>query len=77
MNQTLIVETANIQWIAGIMRLPEMLADMPFLTSYLQNFRKVRITRQKDNQLLNGNGTPQLDGLLPNATSLQWEQELS
>lgn len=65
------VYTANVEWIAGIMRLPvEMLADLPFLTSYLQNFARMELLEAEDGQILNGNGTsPQLDGLVPNATA--------
>lgn len=65
------VGTADVEWIAGIMRLPvEMLADLPFLTSYLQQFARQELLEAEDNQILNGNGTsPQLDGLMPNATA--------
>lgn len=65
------IETATVEWIAGIMRLPvEMLSDMPFLTSYLQNFARMELLEAEDNQLLNGTGvSPQLDGLIPNATA--------
>lgn len=64
------VQTANVEWIAGIMRLPvEMLADLPFLTSFIQNFARQELLEAEDYQLLNGNGTsPQLTGLIPNAT---------
>lgn len=60
-----------VEWIAGIMRLPiEMLADLPFLTSYLQNFARAELLEAEDNQILNGNGTsPQLDGIIPNSTA--------
>lgn len=70
------VVTAAAEWIAGIMRLPvEMLADLPFLTSYLQNFGLYELLNAEDNQILNGNGTsPQLDGLIPNATSYSGSQ---
>jgi HK97 family phage major capsid protein len=65
------VFTANVEWIAGIMRLPvEMLADLPFLTSFLQNFARQELLEAEDNQLLNGTGaSPQLTGLMPNATA--------
>lgn len=65
------VISTPVEWIAGIMRLPiEMLADLPFLTSYLQNFARAELLEAEDNQILNGNGTsPQLDGLIPNATA--------
>jgi len=60
-----------VEWIAGTMRIPvEMLADLPFLTSYLQNFAQAELLEVEDSQILNGNGTaPQLDGLIPNATA--------
>lgn len=63
--------TANVEWIAGIMRLPvEMLSDLPFLTSYLQQFAQAELLAAEDNQILNGNGTsPQLTGLITNATA--------
>lgn len=63
--------TTPVEWIAGTMRLPvEMLMDLPFLTSYLQNFARIELLEAEDNQILNGNGTsPQLDGILPNATA--------
>jgi len=63
--------TATVEWIAGIMRLPvEMLSDLPFLTSYLQQFAQAELLEAEDNQILNGNGTsPQLDGLITNATA--------
>lgn len=65
------VYSTPVQWIAGIMRLPiEMLADLPFLTSYIQNFGRQELLEVEDDQILNGNGTPpQLDGIIPNATS--------
>src|SRR5690606_14058994 len=65
------VYSTPVEWIAGIMRLPiEMLTDLPFLTSYLQNFARTELLEAEDNQILNGNGTsPQLDGLIPNATA--------
>lgn len=65
------VETATIEWIAGIMRLPvEMLDDLPFLTSYLQTFARLELLVAEDDQILNGNGTsPQLNGIIPNAVS--------
>lgn len=65
------VYSTPVQWIAGIMRLPiEMLADLPFLTSYLQNFGRQELLEAEDNQILNGNGSaPNLDGIIPNATA--------
>lgn len=67
----LTVYSTPVEWIAGIMRLPiEMLADLPFLTSYLQNFARTELLEAEDDQILNGNGTsPELDGLIPNATA--------
>jgi len=65
------VYSTPVEWIAGTMRLPvEMLADLPFLTSYLQNFARIELLEEEDDQILNGNGTsPELDGILPNATA--------
>jgi HK97 family phage major capsid protein len=65
------VYSTPVEWIAGIMRLPvEMLADLPFLTSYLQNFARLELLEEEDDQILNGNGTsPQLDGVIPNASA--------
>lgn len=65
------VYSTPVEWIAGTMRLPvEMLMDLPFLTSYLQNFARIELLESEDDQILNGNGTsPQLDGILPNATA--------
>lgn len=63
------VYSTPVEWIAGILRLPvEMLSDLPFLTSYLQNFAQAELLEEEDDQILNGNGTsPQLNGLIPNA----------
>lgn len=65
------VYSTPVEWIAGIMRLPvEMLADLPFLTTYLQNFARLELLEAEDEQLLNGNGTsPELDGIIPNASA--------
>ena len=65
------VYSTPVEWIAGTMRLPvEMLADLPFLTSYLQNFARLELLEEEDDQILNGNGTPpQLDGIVTNASA--------
>lgn len=65
------VYSTAVEWIAGTMRLPvEMLADLPFLTSYLQNFARLELLESEDDQLLNGNGvSPELDGIIPNASA--------
>lgn len=65
------VYSTPVEWIAGTMRLPvEMLEDLPFLTSYLQNFARIELLESEDDQILNGNGTsPQLDGIIPNAAA--------
>lgn len=65
------VYSTAVEWIAGTMRLPvEMLADLPFLTSYLQNFARLELLEAEDDQLLNGNGvSPELDGIIPNASA--------
>lgn len=70
------VVSAAAEWIAGIIRLPvEMLADLPFLTSYLRDFGLNELLNAEDDQILNGNGTsPQLDGIIPNATTYNGSQ---
>ena len=67
----LTVYSTPVEWIAGIMRLPiEMLADLPFLTSYLQNFGRQELLEAEDDQILNGTGvSPELNGIIPNATA--------
>lgn len=50
--------TANVKWLAGILRLPvEMLEDLPWMTSYLAANAPNELLKAEDNQLLNGNGT--------------------
>lgn len=67
----LTVASNKIEWIAGIIKeIPlSMLEDLPWLTSFLNRRALRALMKAEDNQILNGNGSsPQLDGLLKNAS---------
>lgn len=64
-------KTVNVQWIAGIVRVPRaMLDDVKFLRSYLQANMLKALLKAENAEILNGDGSGQhLLGLMPQATA--------
>jgi HK97 family phage major capsid protein len=64
-------KTVNVQWIAGIVRVPRaMLDDVKFLRSYLQANMLKALLKAENTEILNGDGTGNhLLGLMPQATA--------
>lgn len=66
-----ISKTVNVQWIAGIVRVPRaMLDDVKFLRSYLQANMLKALLKAENAEILNGDGTGNhLLGLMPQASA--------
>lgn len=62
-------QTVNVEWLAGYVKVPrQMLDDVAWLNSFLQQNLLLSLYKAENNQILNGNGTsPQLKGIIPQA----------
>lgn len=63
--------SAQVKWIAGILRVPkQMLDDLSWLQSYISTYAPLELLKAEDAQLLNGDGLGNnLSGINTNATA--------
>jgi HK97 family phage major capsid protein len=71
LDRDLSIEDAPVRKIATYIRIPEeMIEDIPYLVSFIQNIGVEEMMAVEDDQILYGDGTGQnLDGLFTNATA--------